>query len=69
MRALMCRGVQRTGIGMEGGEGEVLWRVGDGRADKGPVVWVRRRRKRVKGQAGRESGTLRSASEMAASHR
>ena len=39
--------------------------VGDGRADKGPVVWVRRRRKWVKGQAGRESGTLRSASENA----
>ena len=29
---------------------------------------MRRWRKRVKGQAGRESGTLRSASEIAASH-
>ena len=38
MRALRCRGVQKTGSGMEGGEGEVEWRVGDGRADKGPVV-------------------------------
>ena len=35
MRALRCRDVQRTGSGMEGGEGEVLWRVEDGRADKG----------------------------------
>ena len=40
MRALMCRGVQRTGSGMEGGEGEVQWRVGNGRADKGPVVYT-----------------------------
>ena len=38
MRALRCRGVLRTGSGMEGGKGEVWWRVGDGRADKGPVV-------------------------------
>ena len=37
MRALRCRGVQRTGSGMEGGEGEgeVSWRVEDGRADNG----------------------------------
>ena len=35
MRALRCRGVQRTGSGMEGAEGEVEWRVEDGRADKG----------------------------------
>ena len=32
MRALRCQGVQRTGSRMEGGEGEVEWRVGDVRA-------------------------------------
>ena len=35
MRALRCWGVQRIGGRMEGGKGEVQWRVGDGRADKG----------------------------------
>ena len=37
VRALRCRGVQRTGSGTEGGEGEVWWRVVDGRANKGPL--------------------------------
>ena len=60
MRALRYNGVQRTGSGMEGGEGGVQWRVGDGRAScLGEAA-----EKMIKGQRQGENLTLRSASEF-----